>query len=203
MTELQKDTEQKILLAAEEEFIQNGMTGARMQEIADRAGINKALLHYYYRSKDKLFMSVFKMALSKFIPKVEKIINSEETLFDKIRLFVHEYGQIIIKNQFIPLFVMHELRRNPDMLAGTVISTGVNPEVFIKQVEKAKSEGLIRDINPRDIIVNMLSLIIFPVAGKPMIQRILFNNDQKAYQQYLKQRLEEIPDFIINSIKKH
>ncbi|MFH2094329.1 MAG: TetR/AcrR family transcriptional regulator [Bacteroidota bacterium] len=199
---MQKDTEQKILIAAEEEFIQKGMSGARMQEIANRAGINKALLHYYYRSKDKLFLAVFKMALSTFIPKVERMLASEDSVFDKIRQFVQEYGKVIMRNQFIPLFVMHEIGRNPEILADIVLSNNISPQRFIDQFEEARKNGEIIDVDPRHIIINMLSLIIFPVAGRPMLERIIFNNDRKEYQNFLKQRLDHVPDFIINSIKK-
>lgn len=201
MNELHKDTEEKILQAAEVEFIKNGHAGARMQEIANRAGINKALLHYYYRSKDKLFAQVFKIAITKFIPKIGKMLESDIGLFDFIRTFVNQYGKIIMKNQFIPIFVLSELRRNPDMLADAILSSGINPELFSKKVYKAKQEGLIMDIDPRNLIINMLSMIIFPIAAKPLLQRILFDNKEKGYHAFLEQRLELIPDFIINSIK--
>ncbi|GAB4303831.1 MAG: hypothetical protein Kow0068_25960 [Marinilabiliales bacterium] len=201
MNKIQKDTEAKILEAAEKEFIINGMAGARMQEIANRAGINKALLHYYYRSKEKLFTHVFKIAIAKFIPKIGELLKSDMKLFDFIKEFVAQYGKIILKNQFIPLFVLSELRRNPDMLADVILSSGINPSLFAKKINEAKQQGLIIDVDPKSIILNMLSMIIFPVAARPLIQRLLFDNKEKEYEAYLEKRLEEIPDFIINSIK--
>ncbi len=195
------NTESKILDAAEDVFIQKGMDGARMQEIADKAGINKALLHYYYRTKEKLFLSVFKLALSKFIPKVEKIVYSEISIFDKIKIFVEEYGGLLYKNQFIPLFILSEIRRNPDALANVVKSQGISPKLFANMVQKEINEGRIRNIDPKQLIMNMLSLIIFPIAARPMLQRIIYSNDKKAFDAMLKQRLKEIPDFIINAIK--
>ena len=201
MNELHKDTEVKILEAAEVEFIQNGLAGTRMQEIANRAGINKALLHYYYRSKDKLFYQVFKLAMSKFTPNITKLLKEEYDLFDFIRDLVNEYGKIIMKNQFIPLFVLSELRRNPDLLVDAMLSSGIKPQLFIEKVEKAKAQGKIIDIDPRNIIINTLSMIIFPVAGQPLMQRLFFNDDKKAYQKFLEERIKIIPDFIINSIK--
>ena len=88
MEELNQDTESKILDSAKEVFIQNGLDGARMQQIADKAGINKSLLHYYYRTKEKLFESVLKFAFKQFLPNPMEFLSSDLPLFDKIRIFV-------------------------------------------------------------------------------------------------------------------
>ena len=71
------DTEQLILEAAKKVFFNKGFDGARMQEIADVAGINKALLHYYFRSKDKLFEAIFFDAFQQFIPRVVENMNAD------------------------------------------------------------------------------------------------------------------------------
>ncbi len=202
MKEKDQNTEIKILNAAREEFVTKGMAGARMQEIANRAGINKALLHYYYRSKEKLFMSVFRLVISKFLPNIEKILQSNDDFFDKIRMFVNQYGNVLLKNQFLPLFILHEINRNPDSLVQVILSHGIQPSAFIELVNKEIEKGTIKPIDPGQLIMNMLSMIIFPIAGRPMLQRIIYNNDKKQYDQMLKKRLEEIPEFIINSIKK-
>ena len=116
MTEHEMNTEQKILDAAKEVFQQKGMTGARMQEIADKAGINKALLHYYYRTKDKLFEKVFELAFSLFIPKVKEMMISDKPVFEKIEFFVENYLNLLQKHPYIPGFVISELNRNPEIL---------------------------------------------------------------------------------------
>src|SRR6478735_10691909 len=91
-------TEEKILNAAKKVFLTKGMDGARMQDIADKAGINKALLHYYFRSKDKLFERIFIEEAQKFMPRVTHIMLSEMTLFEKIEKFVGEYIDTLIQN---------------------------------------------------------------------------------------------------------
>lgn len=201
MGEKDLNTENKILKAAQDVFIEKGMSGTRMQEIADKAGINKALLHYYYRTKEKLFLSVFRVAISVFIPKVEKIILSEETFFNKIRIFVKEYGKILYKNQFLPLFILHEIKRNPDALFKEFKATGINPTMFLEMIQKEVDEDTIKPIDPKQLIINMLAMIIFPIAAKPMFQRVFFENDKKVYDEMLKRRLDEVPEFIINAIK--
>ncbi len=202
MVKYDKNTETKILDAAQEEFLHKGMTGARMQGIANRAGINKALLHYYYRTKEKLFLAVFNVAIAQFVPKIYSILISPDIhLFDKIRVFIEKYSKILLKNQFIPLFVLHEINRNPEKLVEIIKSKGIEPELFFAQVQKEIKNGTIRPIDPRGLIINMLSLTIFPIGGRPLLQRMVFNNDKKAYEQFLKQRIKEVPEFIIQSIK--
>lgn len=208
MTELNKDTESKILDAAQDVFTEKGMSGTRMQEIADRAGINKSLLHYYYRSKEKLFGAVFKTVLVRFLPKTLKILNSEMPLFEKIEKFTSGYLDIIMKNPSAPLFLINEMHKNPNGLAGIMIGAftemGFHPaERFASDVETAKKQGLIRDdIDSKHLFVNMMSICIFPVAARPLLQRIGFDNNAAEYDKFLQQRKNEIYFFIINSIKK-
>ena len=78
-------TEQKILRAAEQVFMRAGYDGSRMQEIADEAGINKAMLHYCFKNKQLLFEAVFMNAFSQLAPQVNEIFNSQEPVFDKIK----------------------------------------------------------------------------------------------------------------------
>ena len=109
-----ENTEEKILEAAKQVFQIKGLAGARMQEIADVAGINKALLHYYFRTKEKLFTVIFRFALKELQPQVIGILNSDLSLEDKIRAFVEKYLNIIKKNPSLPQFVINQLNQNPD-----------------------------------------------------------------------------------------
>src|SRR5690349_22190096 len=107
MPKLKKDksTQDRILDAARKVFVRKGMAGARMQDIADEAGINKALLHYYFRSKEKLFEQIFKELSFQFLPRVNAIFESDGSLFEKIEMFCSEYISKMIENPFIPLFI--------------------------------------------------------------------------------------------------
>lgn len=195
-------TEDKILQAATEVFIMKGYDGSTMQEIANRASINKSLLHYYYRSKDKLFAKVFGMVFQLFVPKFYKIFDSDLDLFEKIEAFTEQYIELIIKNPYIPMFVMRELTNNPKRLSGAVQQLGLNPEKAFQAVREEIDRGRIIDIDPRQLMVNIISLSIFPFAGKPMIRAILFENDDEAYHEFLESRKKEVSKFIINSIRK-
>jgi len=206
MKQHEMNTENKILNAAEEIFQQKGLTGARMQEIADKAGINKALLHYYYRTKDKLFQKVFEMAFSLFIPKVKEMMTSEKPILEKVEFFIENYLNLLYKHPVIPSFVISELNRNPEMLVN-IFEKNVqfNQDNVLKKLEdqlkKEAEQGTIRTISARNLMTNVVSLCIFPVVARPILQGVLFENDKKEYDEFLEQRRMFVKEFIINSIK--
>ncbi len=197
-----QNTEEKIVQAAEKVFIEKGMAGARMQQIADVAGINKALLHYYYRSKEKLFSIVFKTAIKALIPSVVKSYNnSEGDFFDKVRNFVHSYLTIMEKNPHIPGFVIHELNNRPEELTNMLSELDMDFSFIIEDIQNEIDAGRIIPIAPVNLIINIVSLCIFPVLARPMITGIFFKGEKKAYKELINQRKEHVADFIIESIK--
>src|SRR5690606_27953182 len=116
MSSIEKETDEKIYEAARDVFHERGFDGARMQDIANRAGINKALLHYYYRSKDLLFEKVFQAAASKLMPGVVQALRGNDPLPVKVDMFVTAYIDTLRANPFMPGFILHELNRNPERL---------------------------------------------------------------------------------------
>jgi TetR/AcrR family transcriptional regulator len=201
MTEQQKDTELLILNAARKVFIEKGLDGARMQEIADEAGINKALLHYYFRSKDKLFEMIFQEELGKFFPKMVNLIASGDiSLEDKIRTFVSNYITIFINNPFLPTFIIRELQRDPDNLKLFFIKSGFDLNVIKFAITNLSNQLNMTFDEARHFMINMISLCIFPFAGRPLIERILFSEDRSEYDQFLEQRKKVVADFIINAL---
>ncbi|MFK5974290.1 MAG: TetR/AcrR family transcriptional regulator, partial [Flavobacteriaceae bacterium] len=110
------NTENRILTAAKNVFQRKGMDGSRMQEIANEAGINKAMLHYYYRSKQLLFEAVFKNAFSLLAPQLNAILNDDSSIEEKIKNFTHNYITFILKHPYLPNFIIQELNRNPEFI---------------------------------------------------------------------------------------
>jgi len=206
MTEQEQNTEQRILDAAKEVFQQKGMTGARMQEIADKAGINKSLLHYYYRSKDKLFGKVFEIAFSLFIPKVKEVILSDYSIFQKIEFFVDSYLDLLQKHPYIPSFIVSEINRNPKILVDIIdknvqINENKIVEILDQQIKHEVERGIIKPISAKNLWVNIISLCIFPIVAKPIFQGVLFKNNNDEYDEFLKQRKDFLKGYIIQSIK--
>ncbi len=189
------ETERKILEAAKKVFILKGMAGARMQEIADEAGINKSLLHYYFRSKDQLFEAVFIQALKGFFPSVAQIVMQDISLAEKIKFFAAEYSKIIAQNPFIPGFILNELNRDPEKLIRFFreMVKPVRENVLPHFRDELKAMGSQADgIEIEDLIVDVIGMSIFPFIGRPMIQEILFGGDEERYQEFLSNRPDHI-----------
>ena len=166
-------TEEKILEAAKTLFHRKGFDGARMQEIADEAGINKALLHYYFRSKEKLFDEVFKAAMGELFKKIFSVIGSPIPLEEKIRYIFIDYIGFMQKNPYIPTFIITELSRNPERIKNLFTNSLINPADIFKQVGKSMEEGGVKGIDPRQFVMNIISLSVFPIIAKPILIHIL------------------------------
>jgi len=195
------NTEEQILKVAREVFMQNGFDGTSMQMIADEAGINKSLLHYYYRSKEKLFREVFSKVFSQFIPHLGVIFMSEMTLEKKIYAFADRYIDVFLENPLIPIFVMQELSKNPEYLVELIQGAGLNPEVMLGKIRQSLQDDGVYIRDPRSFFVNLIALCVFPFAARPLIQRMLFDNDRKDYDNFLLERKKEVPQLLLNAIR--
>jgi AcrR family transcriptional regulator len=173
-----------------------------MQDIADEAGINKALLHYYFKNKEKLFEVIFMEAANRLFPKINEIFTAELPLFEKIERFCDEYITLVMENSYLPLFVLNEINRDPDYFLRKVWKgkSTPRPEKFLAQIMAEKAKGTIKDIHPLHLLMNMLSMTIFPFVAKPMFQKNLGLNEQQ-FNMVMEQRKKEIPRFIIDSIR--
>jgi len=199
MTIAGENTENQILIAAREVFISKGFEGARMQEIADHAGINKALLHYYFRSKEKLFESVFSEVASNLFPAMRQMLEAELELKEKIAMFIRIYLKALEENPFIPAFILNTLNTNPDSFLKYIKESGLNPRLLQKQIDDESARGVIQTIKAEHLMVNIIAMCIFPFVARPIVQNIFdMNNDQ--YQAYLQSRQTEIVDFVLKSI---
>lgn len=197
-----RNTEKKIIEAAKQVFEEEGYAGARMQQIADSAQINKGLLHYYFKSKDKIFETVFTAAFEKMMSKVGKIFQAELPIEEKIEMFVNQYLDVLSKNSYVPAFVLSELNKRPQTIVDKILNHPNKPKVnlFAQQIQTAVDEGKIRPIKPEHLIINLVSMCIFPFVGKPMIQ-ILLEKDKTQYNKLLKERKTEVIQFILQAIK--
>ena len=195
-------TEQKILDAARKVFIAKGMAGARMQDIADEAGINKAMLHYYFRNKEKLFETIFKELSIAFLPRVNAIFESDASLFEKIEVFCGEYISKMMENPFIPLFIVNEINKQPEIFLKKMWG-GKKPQIgkFLQQIDSEIQKGAIKKIHPAQLMLNMVSMCIFPFIGKPLCQMVMGINES-GYRKLMEERKTLVPQYVIESIRK-
>lgn len=197
-----ENTREKIILTATKLFQEKGYEGVRMQEIADSAEINKGLLHYYFKSKENIFIEVFESAFSTLIGKLKSSIEKDLNLFDKIDLIISNYIDVLLKNRFLPLFIFQELNRNPEFLLKKFDEQQSSSFIknFLLEIKSEQEKGNIKQINPLHLLLNILGMTIFPfVAGNAVIK--LFDIPKKQYDLVLLERKKIISDFVKSALE--
>jgi AcrR family transcriptional regulator len=195
-------TEAKILEAARKVFVRKGMDGARMQEIADEAGINKALLHYYFRSKEKLFSAVFSEIFGNFFSSLGQVLVSEVSLDEKISFFTGHYIDMISANPFVPQFILNEVNRDPQSLVALVSRAGVSPNILLQVMNRQIEEEAGKKVDTRHLLVSILGMLIFPFVARPLLQLVFFDNDTNQYNAFLQERKEFVKLMIMNYLRQ-
>ncbi|WP_163708020.1 TetR/AcrR family transcriptional regulator [Mangrovibacterium lignilyticum] len=200
--EVKRDnTEEKIIDAATDVFVQKGMDGARMQEIADRAGINKALLHYYFRSKEKLFDAIFTKLVGISFPQIGQILQSDLPVLEKIEMVIDTYVDLLLKYPFLPAFIIKEMNRDATPFFKFIEKRGFAIAPIFNMLQKAMDDGVIVKTRPEHLVVNVIGLCVFPFAARPMINHVAFHGDDKALKQFLSERKVEVKKFVLKAIQ--
>jgi TetR/AcrR family transcriptional regulator len=200
MVTAQSSTEEKILEAAKTVFHRKGFDGARMQEIANEAGINKSLLHYYYRSKENLFDAVFKDAFNELFKKIFTVVGSTIPFEEKIRFILSDYIGFMQKNPYIPSFILNEINHNPARITGLLKDLPIPPAEIFSRVKKSLEDEGITSIDHRQFVINLIALSVFPIIARPLIKTIL-NLTEEEYSEFIETRKKELPDFIFKAIR--
>ena len=195
------NTEDKVLYAARIVFQKKGYSGARMEEIANTAGVNKALLNYYYRSKEKLFRQVFEEAFSEFIPTVINILNGDLPLDMKIYRTVDVYTRMLLKNKDLPMFVLNEIRENPNKIEELLMTKKhLTFQKLEQQLYEEYEKGTIVKTTVHTFLINLLSLIVYPYIVQPMMSR-MFDIDDKKFEELMLERKNALPAMIIETFR--
>jgi AcrR family transcriptional regulator len=204
-----RDTEQRVLDAAHRVLIRRGTAGARMQEIAAEAGVNQALLHYYFRNKDRLSKAVFRSAAAELLPRVVEVLASGMPLEDKVRQVVRVELDQLSRTPYLPGYILSEVHHHPEriiQLVGDV--TGLTPGDLRPriiagvqaQIDAAVHAGAVRPIAAEQFLINLLSLCIFPFAARPMIMAIA-GLDERGFAHFIDQRRDELADFFLRAVR--
>ena len=192
MTEKELSTEEKILISASKVFTEKGFSGARTRDIAEEAGINLALLNYYFRSKEKLFEQVMKAKIVLLFGQILPIITDEKTtLEEKIDLTTEKYIDILSKNPNLPVFVISEIqKKNSELTSIIPIRKVFNNSSLIKQIKEKRP-----DLNPLHFLVTFLGMTIFPFVAKPVFNAFQIIKDDE-FQQFIEERRKLIPIWV-------
>lgn len=159
-------TEEKIKEAARIVFTKKGYAATRTRDIAEEAGLNLALLNYYFRSKEKLFQQVMIEKVQMIFSVLFPIANDPGTnLSEKIELLVGNYISLLQKNPDLPLFVLSEIRNNPEHFQNKVGINMLRESSLVKQIVEKRP-----DINPIQFLISLLGMTIFPFVASPLLQ---------------------------------
>lgn len=193
---------ERIKIAATKVFTLKGLEGARMQDIADEANINKAMLHYYFRNKKQLFEIIFEEKLHKIFGAMELLIFSKDAFENRIRAFVEKQISIVLEFPVMPLFVILEVRKNPELLEGKFknIPLDVIRDNFQKVIDAEVLAGNIRRISLEELLMNVMSLCIYPIIAEPILKYVLDLN-QERYLELIEARKKSVSDLIIKDLK--
>ena len=196
-----KNTEKMIFDAATELFLEKGVDRTSVREIAARAGINLALMNYYFRSKENLFDAIFSQLVKSNTRKLIKILDSDLGLEDKIRQYVSVYIDMLSENPLLVSFVMSILHRSRDRITEMqAVSSLYSTEKFAMQILDESKKGNIRRTDPTQLYVDMLSLIAFPFAIKSLIiDKRSFSDEE--FNTFIQERKQRVPDLLIASLR--
>ena len=190
-------TEERIKVAARKVFHQKGYAGTRTRDIAEEAGINHAMVNYYFRSKEKLFGIVMLETMTFFFKGVSTILNNENTsLEEKIEQVVANYIDLLLEEPELPTFMFNEVRTNPEpFVASTPILQALEHSVLARQYAEVVAQGRITEPNLIHTVLNVISLVIFPFIAQPIFTA-LSRTDKEAYKALMLERKKLIPQWI-------
>lgn len=191
------NSEERIKAAARKVFHQKGYAGTRTRDIAEEAGINHAMLNYYFRSKEKLFAIVMMETMTYFFKGVSAILNDESTsLEEKIKRVVANYTDLLLEEPELPTFMFNEVRTNPQLfIEKTPIREILQDSVLARQYAQAVARAEVSEPNLFQMILNLISLVIFPFIAQPIFTA-LNQMDKDEYKTLMLQRKEQIPQWI-------
>ena len=194
-------TEEKIKQAARTVFMRKGYAATRTRDIAEECGINLALINYYYRSKENLFNIVMLEVCQLFAINIKELLNNPETsLQEKIEELVDHYVDMMLNNPSIPFFILNEAHTNPELFLSRIGLNDTKQEIYIvKQInEQIAKSGL--NINPIHIILNTISMTVFPFAAAPMIMA-KSKITSEEYKKMMEDRKTMIPKWIATMLE--
>lgn len=199
-----KNMEQQILEAAEELFLQQGFASTTTNQIAQKAGCNKALVHYYYRTKDKLFDKIFEKNATLLIANLLNV-NIEGVAFtERLARGIRNHFDFLRNNDKLPNFLYNELSTNPKRIESLKEKIQHLPMNLIEEIGTALQaeieKGNIRPISIIDLLLTIISLNVMPFLFKPVLQSAI-EIDARQLDLMLEKRKEEIVETVLARLK--
>ena len=197
-------TEAAIMQAAENEFLEKGFNGAKTTEIARRAGVTHAMLHYYFRTKENLFDQVFLEKLQIVANSFSMILGKDLPFLERIKLGIEAHFDYLLANPKLPAFIIHEIIA--DETRREVCKAVILPK-FQEVLQRLKiamqeevAKGTIRFIEPWDLMMNIVSLNVFVFVATPLVKMIV-NVDDENFGAFLEHRKQQNVELILKGLQ--
>jgi AcrR family transcriptional regulator len=208
--QIDRDAEARILDAAHAVFMRRGTFGARMQEIAAEARVNQALLHYYFRTKEQLARATFERAASQLMPAVIEAMTSDDPLEAKVARVIRLELDHLSRAPYLPGYIIGEVTHHPERARQLIaaMTHGLTPDeirprlfgTLRRQINEQIEAGAMRRISPESFMVNLVSLCIFPFAGRPMLQAML-GLDAAGFDRFIAKRRDDLVSFFLGALR--
>ena len=197
--------EQLILEVAEKLFIERGFTGTKTTEIADEAGVNHALLHYYFRTKENLFNKIFEQKATQLLGSFSITTDDDSSFFEKLKDAIETHFDIISKNPKMPLFILREIvmdKKRKAFILKNLFPVGKElHQRFKTAVRNEIQKGVIRPVKPMDLLLNIASLNVFTFVAAQIFFDLDTEEERERLNIFLEERKKNNVELIINSLK--
>jgi len=197
---MKESSKEKVLQTARTLFMEKGRDGVRMQEIADMAGVNKGLLHYYFKSKNQLFLEIFSGEVKHIYADINEILKGDLPLDAKLASIIDRYFEMLTKNPNLPTFILFEVNKNPEVATQFAKESNLPETVQLLDAEFRANKITSSPEFAFQVLLNIISLCVFPFAMKPMVQKMGKKNGVD-WNQMMDSRKEFLKGLIINSFK--
>ena len=197
-------TEQRILEAAEKLFYEKGFAMTHTTDIAKEVGCNQALVHYYFRTKEKLFETFFEGKAKLFISAFLLARNERNSFEEKLKCKIEAHFEILRANPRLPFLLFNEISTNPIRVEAFKVKFGEMPKAVIESIrnelQQEITKGNIRQVNPTDLLLSIISLNAIMFIASPII-KIVTGASDKDYEKMVERRKGENVRIILQSLK--
>lgn len=172
--------EEKIIETAQQLFVKNGFTETNMSDIATAVGINRPTLHYYFRTKDKMFQAVFGNIILSLAPQIQNIMTQDKPISERISKVVDAYFKIFSQNPYLPIFIIREIERDMEHLIET--SRELQLEQYFNKIaislQQEMDSGKLRQVPLYFVFYTFYGLLVFPFLTKKLSVSLFLNKDE-------------------------
>lgn len=194
------NSRQKAVNTARKLFIEKGKDGVRMQEIADQAGLNKGLLHYYFKNKEALFSEIFTEEIRHLYADINEILKGNLSMDEKLSSIIDRYFEMLHERPNLPSFVMFEVNKNPEVAKELSKEMHLDETVELLDIMFRENKVTSNKEFAFQVILNIISLCVFPFMMKPLGEEIAKRNGFE-WNDLMGKRKVFLKGLIINSFK--